>query len=328
METETSRETQDANVQRGKALEEVPSVADPVLEEIKKYRRIGYTFKEIAKIVQLPYHTVYKLFHNNGRKPKKEKQDGQGFPNKKYDKYLLELLGHERIDTLCKLYGVSKYSMRGYLWRLGIKVKGPSKLRKVEREEEVRKTLESGDTYTAIGKDLGISRQRVHQIAKKYLKMKSKTCNRNWDPKVLEKYGYENIPELKKIYDTTHSTVTGALKRHNIKRKKNFTRCKHCNKKLPISHYARTCRKCRYRINVYRSAYGATIEDYDRLFEAQNGKCAFCETKNNPGKKKRFSFALDKEKKPVALICNSCRSSFRNDESYYYMLEEATQSNK
>jgi hypothetical protein len=67
------------------------------------------------------------------------------------------------------------------------------------------------------------------------------------------------------------------------------TQCKHCVKKRTNQWYldnkevhdARNRRYYRnnerqFRENAYRSKYGIGVDDYDRLFESQNGVCALC----------------------------------------------------
>lgn len=56
------------------------------------------------------------------------------------------------------------------------------------------------------------------------------------------------------------------------------------------------------------TSYGASIDDYDRLFMEQNGCCAICGT-DNPGRRgvSRFAFDHDHEtNKPRGLLCYLC----------------------
>lgn len=74
------------------------------------------------------------------------------------------------------------------------------------------------------------------------------------------------------------------------------------------------CKKCMLSNNIKRKYKGlSSIEDYDRMFKEQNGKCAMCDTsKNNTtrnGKIKRFSIDhCHKTKKVRGLLCSFCNS--------------------
>lgn len=56
---------------------------------------------------------------------------------------------------------------------------------------------------------------------------------------------------------------------------------------------------------VYLRVYGITLEDYNALFERQNGVCAGCK---RPSKNKRLHIdhVHDETKKVRGLLCNSC----------------------
>ncbi|MDE2031370.1 MAG: endonuclease VII domain-containing protein [Patescibacteria group bacterium] len=58
--------------------------------------------------------------------------------------------------------------------------------------------------------------------------------------------------------------------------------------------------------------FGLTFNDYNRLFENQNGACAICKTTNPKGRGKTRTLAVDhchKSGKIRALLCNSCNGA-------------------
>jgi len=61
--------------------------------------------------------------------------------------------------------------------------------------------------------------------------------------------------------------------------------------------------------NYYlKKYYGITLEEYNKIFELQNNKCAICKT-SKPGHKRINSFFVDhdhKTKKFRGLLCNRC----------------------
>lgn len=69
--------------------------------------------------------------------------------------------------------------------------------------------------------------------------------------------------------------------------------------------------KQKMRENNYKKSYGVTIEDYDKMFKQQDGKCSICfsaETKN----KNYGYFAIDhchKTGKVRGLLCDKCNTA-------------------
>ncbi|MCY0941895.1 endonuclease VII domain-containing protein [Streptomyces antarcticus] len=96
--------------------------------------------------------------------------------------------------------------------------------------------------------------------------------------------------------------------------RKGFRECAKCGKnrseKFYTSSRGRVCSSCRKesrrqaaRNARIRATYGLSAEDYDRIFEAQNGRCAICrETRKN-------NLAVDHCHKTEAirgLLCARC----------------------
>ena len=68
-------------------------------------------------------------------------------------------------------------------------------------------------------------------------------------------------------------------------------------------------RKHHARRMKYQRMYGITIEDYDRMYEEQGGRCAICRTDQPGGAGERFSVDHDHETGKVrGLLCNNCNT--------------------
>lgn len=107
--------------------------------------------------------------------------------------------------------------------------------------------------------------------------------------------------------------------------------CRTCAEPLPLSdftvhgykngktHYRADCNPCRgkKRRAAYdpeqaknislKSLYGVTLEDYDRMAEAQGHKCAICHSTDPRGNGSRFAVDHDhKTGKVRGLLCGPC----------------------
>lgn len=77
-------------------------------------------------------------------------------------------------------------------------------------------------------------------------------------------------------------------------------------KRTSWAKYPRTHRNCRY-----KKHYGITIEEYEAMVVAQNGKCAICESDNHRSRKGVGSWPVDhnhKTGKVRGLLCYKCNS--------------------
>lgn len=108
-------------------------------------------------------------------------------------------------------------------------------------------------------------------------------------------------------------------------------RCRNCTEVKPISEFgllrgapmdlALDCHACvRPMMRAYhlRRAYGMTMQDYDRMFEAQGGRCAICRSDKSFGRGEAFNIDHDHScsghHAPSAgcpecvrgLVCNRC----------------------
>ena len=75
--------------------------------------------------------------------------------------------------------------------------------------------------------------------------------------------------------------------------------CKECTPQDPIAK----------RASHYKSTYGITIEDYDRMLAEQGGKCAIC-PRTNPVNGGRFHVDHDHNTGKIrGLLCSNCNTS-------------------
>ena len=59
---------------------------------------------------------------------------------------------------------------------------------------------------------------------------------------------------------------------------------------------------------VYKNEYGITIEDYNKMFEKQNGKCAICKKHQSEFKKRLAIDHCHKEGHVRGLLCQPCNA--------------------
>ena len=88
--------------------------------------------------------------------------------------------------------------------------------------------------------------------------------------------------------------------------------CKECAKKREQRYQKTPAYKKRCRKSNLKFKYGISLEEYDRMFESQEGKCAVCgkpETQNWRGSVVRLSVDHDhKSDKVRELLCHNCNS--------------------
>ena len=100
-----------------------------------------------------------------------------------------------------------------------------------------------------------------------------------------------------------------------------FKKCKNC-RAANIKYYYKN--KEKYRNKVLKRTYGITLEDYDKIYDKQNGKCAICkETFPRRGKE---GLAVDHcHNKGIIreLLCCKCNTGIGNFKDNIILLEEA-----
>ena len=78
------------------------------------------------------------------------------------------------------------------------------------------------------------------------------------------------------------------------------------------------------RKSEYRRKYGITIEDYDRMLEEQNGRCAICRTDKPGGAGARFAVDHNHDTGNVrGLLCNNCNRGLGHLKDSVLLLEQA-----
>lgn len=93
--------------------------------------------------------------------------------------------------------------------------------------------------------------------------------------------------------------------------------CTNCGEVKPLSEYHKgsykghdhRCKPCKLELNRntrYIKTYGITIDDYNRMFEEQEGNCGIC-NKHQVEFKKRFAVDHDHDTNEVrGLLCFDC----------------------
>jgi len=91
-------------------------------------------------------------------------------------------------------------------------------------------------------------------------------------------------------------------------------KCKYCNKEFEPTHgrQKHCTKKCknefRWRKQLYQNGFGITIEDYNRMFLEQEGKCKICK-QHQTAFKKRFAVDHDHKNGRVrGLLCDACNT--------------------
>jgi len=84
------------------------------------------------------------------------------------------------------------------------------------------------------------------------------------------------------------------------------TECKECTKVRVKANHCPT----RARSNDLRRLYGITLEEYDRMYEQQGGRCAICPSTEPGGRWNHFAVDHDHETGAVReLLCNNCNTA-------------------
>ena len=96
---------------------------------------------------------------------------------------------------------------------------------------------------------------------------------------------------------------------------------KNKNKKHGIDHM---CKQCYRELHLKRK-YGITINEYNRMLNSQNNKCAVCNS-TSKGKKNAKYFSVDHchtTGKVRGLLCNHCNAGIGNMKDDVVILEKA-----
>jgi hypothetical protein len=89
-------------------------------------------------------------------------------------------------------------------------------------------------------------------------------------------------------------------------------RCKTCSNTLARPRKPRT-KEQRLKARL-KTKYGITLEEYDQMLKAQNGKCAICGTRKS-GNKQTNRLAVDHDHETGfirGLLCSACNSGLGN----------------
>lgn len=91
--------------------------------------------------------------------------------------------------------------------------------------------------------------------------------------------------------------------------------CRSCGVEKPLSEFHKrsdtgkhqnACKICYHSAQLRRN-YGITLDDYDRIYEDQNGVCAICHLPQMSTRNTRFCVDHDHDTGEVrGLLCDSC----------------------
>ena len=87
-----------------------------------------------------------------------------------------------------------------------------------------------------------------------------------------------------------------------------------------------TCRPLKVKHYNLKRNYGITLEDYNRMFEEQGGKCAICSAEDTGGKHKDAAFHVDHchdTGKVRGLLCNQCNLALGKFKDSKKLLQKA-----
>jgi hypothetical protein len=74
----------------------------------------------------------------------------------------------------------------------------------------------------------------------------------------------------------------------------------------------------------YQREYGITLEDYDRMYDEQNGRCAICRTNTPGGPGERFCVDHCHSTGTVrGLLCNNCNRALGHFKDDALLLQQA-----
>lgn len=107
-------------------------------------------------------------------------------------------------------------------------------------------------------------------------------------------------------------------------------RCRLCTTRYDKDHYKKVATDLRHR--QLERIYGLTLEDYKRLYNKQEGKCAICKTFKNPQTFARGSRHTDclfvdhnhKTGKVRGLLCHKCNFGLGYFQDSSHLLQQAT----
>jgi len=128
-------------------------------------------------------------------------------------------------------------------------------------------------------------------------------CARNTVSKIVVEFGIGKKECRKKV----------SMEKAKLN-KKEKQRCSICNKVYPLSEFLKTssyCRSCnseyRYK-RLLQAKYGLTYDEYNKMFQEQNGCCFICGKHQSELKRKLFVDHNHRTGEVRKLLCNKCNS--------------------
>ena len=164
----------------------------------------------------------------------------------------------------------------------------------VERDNRIKLLRESGKTLQEIGDMFGVSRERIRQIC-------------------------DDIPFVRKVKKLpTRKYPIGYKKCYKCKKVLSLnTFEKNSSTKDGFGNLCKECASLKQRERSYRRYYGITLDDYEEMYEEQNGKCYICGNRHT-------ILCVDhnhKTGKVRSLLCRRCNHTIGGIEENIRILE-------
>lgn len=97
------------------------------------------------------------------------------------------------------------------------------------------------------------------------------------------------------------------------------------HKRSDTGRHQNACKTCYHSAQLYRN-YGITLDDYDRMYEKQNGVCAICNLPQLSKRNTRLCVDHDHDTGEVrGLLCDSCNRGIGLLKDDPRLLERAAQ---
>lgn len=127
------------------------------------YLENGLSVKQIADKNQVNIAYVYRMLHDRNVEIIRDS-------TKLYMQFAIDYENGMEVEDIAKKYSVCTTSVYRALRQRKVKLR-PKKKDLTEHQRAVLERIKNGETQASVAKDLGLSRQRVNQIFKEYMRM-------------------------------------------------------------------------------------------------------------------------------------------------------------
>lgn len=127
------------------------------------YLENGLSVKQIADKNQVNIAYVYRMLHDRNVEIVRDS-------TKLYIQFAIDYENGMEVEEIAEKYFVCTTSVYRGLRQRKVKLR-PKKKDLTEHQRAVLERIKNGETQASVAKDLGLSRQRVNQIFKEYMRM-------------------------------------------------------------------------------------------------------------------------------------------------------------